>query len=614
MHSGHAEQREQMRQYLPFGVEFKEVKGNKWDWRIVRSKDCPVPHNPLGRLTDRLGLTSNESHERFIPDDYLLGSIKQRMDLLQGLFDNDGCISKDGHVIEYNTTSPVLARQVVYLVRSLGGVAWVTTRIPKFTHKGVKKEGRRDHRIRVALDFCPFRVSWKKERWHPREKYAPSRAIVKVERVGSEECVCIRVDAPDHLYVTRDFVVTHNTVQALAAIRPDEGAVIVCPAFLMLNWAREAREFRPDLEVVSDVDLHRALPRPGQVFISAYSRLPIAENEGDKEQFPRWAGAEPTHPFTLILDEAHYVKSSSSQRSTRVRVFAQVASRVWALTGTPMINAPPELWALCQALSYSAKRIFGSWENFVRMFGGRQKHYGGYDWNGVVSPEVLQALESVMLRRTRMEVLPQLPKKTHRELVVPLSKRGRLGEDFSFIDSWPDERVEEEATQPQGALFTVRRELADAKHEALDDLIQSYEDAGEPLVVFGMHAAPIQALSLRPGWFSITGATPMEGREDAVRRFQDPSYGVRGIAGTVGAMGVGVTLTRAAHAAFVDRPWTPAEEDQAEDRICRIGQSRPVLITRLVADHPVDRRVQAVLERKRQLLKQVGLSGGGDHE
>ena len=99
----------------------------------------------------------------------------------------------------------------------------------------------------------------------------------------------------------------------------------------------------------------------------------------------------------------------------------------------------------------------------------------------------------------------------------------------------------------------------------------------------------------------------MEARALSVERFQDPSYGVRGIAGTVGAMGVGVTLTRAAHAVFVDRPWTPAEEDQAEDRICRIGQERPVMITRLIADHPVDRRVQSVLDKKRRLLKQVEL-------
>lgn len=397
-----------------------------------------------------------------------------------------------------------------------------------------------------------------------------------------------------------------KSAQALAAIRPDEGAVVVCPAFLMLNWVREAKQFRPDLEVVPDVDLHRSLPRPGQLFVTAYSRLPIADGEGQENVFPRWAGADVTHPFTLILDEAHYVKSSASQRTTRVRVLAAEAARTWCLTGTPMINEPSELWALCQ-VGYNAKRVFGSWDNFVRLFGGRKQKFGGYVW-GVVSPEVLDLLAPFMLRRTRAEVMPQLPKKAHRVLEVPiLAKLSRSGEEFRFIDEWSDERVEDEATKPAGALFTVRRELADAKHLALDDLLDDYERAVEPVVVFGMHAAPIQQLGLRKGWHHVTGATPMEDRETAVRRFQDPSYGVRGIAGTVGAMGVGVTLTRAAHAVFVDRPWTPAEEDQAEDRICRIGQERPVLITHLVADHPVDRRVQGVLERKRKMLKQVGL-------
>jgi SNF2 family DNA or RNA helicase len=398
-----------------------------------------------------------------------------------------------------------------------------------------------------------------------------------------------------------------KTITALAAIRPDEGAVVVCPAFLMLNWAREAKLFRPDLKVTIDPDLHHSLPRPGEVFVSAYSRLPIAENEGDPNQFPRWAGADVAHPFTLILDEAHYVKSSKSQRSTRVRVLAQIARRVWALTGTPMINEPPELWALLQGCSYSAKKVFGSWENFVRLFGGRKLHFGGYAWNGVVDLEVPALLAHVMLRRTRVEVLPQLPTKTHRDLFVTLSKTSRTSGDFKFIDSWSDAKVEDEATKPAGALFSVRRELADAKHEALDDLIDDFESAREPVVVFGMHAAPIQALGLRKGWAAITGATPLEGRESFIRRFQDPTLALPGIAGTVGAMGVGVTLTRAAHAIFVDRPWTPAEEDQAEDRICRIGQDRPTLITRLIADHPVDVRVQGMLDRKRKLLAKVGL-------
>ena len=92
----------------------------------------------------------------------------------------------------------------------------------------------------------------------------------------------------------------------------------------------------------------------------------------------------------------------------------------------------------------------------------------------------------------------------------------------------------------------------------------------------------------------------IEERTRRVEAFQRGEY--LGIAGTVGAMGTGHTLTHAADVLFVDKPFTPGLVDQAEDRVYRLGQDKPVLITSLVGDHPLERRLEKIHERKRAMV------------
>jgi SWI/SNF-related matrix-associated actin-dependent regulator of chromatin subfamily A-like protein 1 len=384
-----------------------------------------------------------------------------------------------------------------------------------------------------------------------------------------------------------------KTVQAIAAIRDDEGAIVVCPASLLENWKREIDKFRPELRIVTHY------PHPGEVLITAYSRLPSI-TEGD---FPKLM-VIPKHPFTLILDEGHYVKSAKAERTKKVRALSAASARTWILTGTPLLNKPPELWALLQACKWSGKKVFGSWDEFVDLFQGKKKHFGGYTW-GDPLPAAGERLSKFMLRRTREEVLPELPTKTFQEHCVKLSKSNLLGQDFRFIDAWSDKKVEDESIEG-GALSSVRVELAEAKLSALLELVESFREAEEPVVVFSAHRSIPMHLGARPGWARITGDVPPKDREKAVRAFQDGH--LEGIAGTIGAMGVGLTLTRAAHVLFVDRSFVPAENMQAEDRLVRIGQTRGVVVHSLVADHAVDLRVAMILEKKMRLLEGTGLT------
>jgi hypothetical protein len=130
------------------------------------------------------------------------------------------------------------------------------------------------------------------------------------------------------------------------------------------------------------------------------------------------------------------------------------------------------------------------------------------------------------------------------------------------------------------------------------EVVEQYEENDEPLIVFSAHRAPIDYLGQRPGWITITGDTSVTERGTIVEDFQAGKY--KGIALTISSGGVGITLTHAAHALFVDLMWTPALNWQAEDRLCRIGQDRGCQIHWLVMKHPVELRVHQLLTIKKE--------------
>lgn len=426
---------------------------------------------------------------------------------------------------------------------------------------------------------------------------------------------------------------TGKTAQTLVAQDKNIGLLVVCPPVVVGTWVDEVGKWRRDLRPLVWRPPYPIFPDPGEVVVLPYSRLPselvartrwIVREQGEdawtvdlgKFEIPRWLGPKPTKFFDLALDEAHFVKTATSKRTTVVRALSSMARRTVLLTGTPLLNAPPELWALMQA-ARAGRDVFGGWDEFVKMFGGTRKHlphcrrsdctgcgYGGYDW-GTPTDDARRRLAGFMLRRTQEEVLEELPPFTFQEVRVELPKRARvLGESNVFKLS--DDEVLAEC-EPQGILSAARAELARMKIDTMKEIVEEHEAAGELLVVFSHHRAPIEALSARAGWAVILGDTPDSERTRIVRDFQAGKY--KGIGGTIGAMGVGVTLTRAHRVLFVDRSYVPAENRQARFRVKRIGQeASAIFVTDLVADHPVDRRVCEVLARKEEMLEGAGLA------
>lgn len=630
LHSGPDEQRAEMLPYLPAGLAYQHSEGVTYRIGSARAG----LENHLTRALTELELQFTESHTKFIPDSYLFGSVRQRQDLLEGLLDNDGTISKDGTTIEYNTVSEQLAQDILNLVRSLGGVAWVSTREPKFTYKGETRIGRTDYRICLAVPFCPFRMSWKKARYTPRSKYSPAHAIDSVTSEGLEECVCISVEAADHLYVTADFILTHNTIQLLIALPENAPVIVLGPKVAKSVWKRETGKWRPDFRVtILDGKGSFRYPEAGEMVVLTYDVMSLPE------------GVKPLPGTVVIADEVHLVKSSSSRRGREFRALCDMLrtsnGKVWLASATPLMNRPPELWSLFNAANL-AQEAFGTWSNFTHLFDGVQDKWGGWSW-GTPKSEVAERIRRVSLRRLKTDVLDQLPPKTYREIQVDLDAKAKKAlakaeEVFSTYDRFarinddlkPSEVMEQHRQEEEKALVEflgdsagdievatklirkvgragfeelskARKALAMAKIPAMLEVVEEFEAQEEPLVVFSDHRAPIDFFKGREGWAVITGDTSADERGRIQDDFQAGK--LKGVAATIKAGGVAITLTRASHALFVDLNWTPALNSQAEDRIFRIGQSRGVVITTLVANHLVDARLFELLASKRQIVQ-----------
>ncbi len=393
-----------------------------------------------------------------------------------------------------------------------------------------------------------------------------------------------------------------KTVQALATLEADDAfpAAVICPASMKLVWKRESEHWLPNRSVaVLDGRLDATWGEEAEAAEIVVLNYDILEAHSEKlaERGLR----------ALVLDESHYVKNPRAQRTKAalelVERLDDDALRL-ALTGTPILNRAEELVAQLRVLGRLAE--FGSGARLTRRF----RSAGSDDrlhWN-------LRA--RCYVRRTKKQVLPQLPAKRHDTVPVLLSNEHeyRLAERdvIAWLQSLPldlstiDAKVAAALRSEQLVRLNNLRQLA-ARGKLPTALawIADFLESGEPLVVFAEHIAMQKAVIGRfPGAAQILGADSSVKRQQAVDAFQSED-GPQLIVCSLKAASQGITLTRASNVAFLELDWTPARHDQAEDRLHRIGQDSAVTAWYLLAPDTIDESMAELLERKRSLINAV---------
>lgn len=223
-------------------------------------------------------------------------------------------------------------------------------------------------------------------------------------------------------------------------------------------------------------------------------------------------------------------------------------------------------------------------------------------WPMDPSPEIPELLRRVMIRFEKKDVLKDLPAIIYKVLHVPLTKKQikTLENEVGWAEIDALLACEDISQVVEGpGLMRGRKLLAGMKIDFCSRILDEWEADNVTSLVFSAHRDPILEFEKRVGWTAIHGTTT-ESRGDIEKAFQAGEY--RGLAAIISAASTALTLTRATRELFVDRAFNPSDNDQAEARAHRIGQTAGLLVYDAVADHPIDRHVHVLCMRKRQII------------
>ena len=421
-----------------------------------------------------------------------------------------------------------------------------------------------------------------------------------------------------------------KTLQTLALLRharmvrdgepadsvPDNPFLIVAPTSVLTNWSAEAHRFTPDLKVVTIGDTLgrrgtslREVIAGADAVVTSYTLMRL---DFDSYGAVPWSG--------LILDEAQYVKNHQSKAYQCARRIS--APFKVAITGTPMENNLMELWSL---LSIAAPGLFPNPERFRQYYARPIEKQG----NTELLAQLRRRIRPLIMRRTKEQVAADLPEKQEQVLEVELHPRhrrlyqthlqrerqkvlGLLGDvnhnRFTILRSLTLLR---QLSLHAGLIDESSADIPCAKIDALLEQISDVVGGGHRALVFSQFT---RFLRMVRGRLEAAGVPCcyLDGgtvnRAAVISSFKDGAAPVFLI--SLKAGGFGLNLTEADYCFLLDPWWNPATEAQAVDRTHRIGQTRNVMVYRLIASGTIEEKVMALKARKAELFTSVMDSDG----
>lgn len=391
-----------------------------------------------------------------------------------------------------------------------------------------------------------------------------------------------------------------KTIQTLASMQGR--ALVVCPTSVMFNWRREASRFLPEHTLCLFHGPKRALDPNADITITSYALM----RQDPKIQAQSWD--------CVVLDEAQAIKNPESQTS-QAAFALQAASRI-ALSGTPIENRLDELWSImhfCNPGLLGGRKAFAN-DYATPIAQGSEK----------AARALHKKISPILLRRKKSQVAKELPPRTEDVLYCELSPEERrcyealraqtqesLSGDLNGAGSSHFSMLEKLLRLRQAAchrgLLPNQRATSSSKIERLIESLHTLIAAGHRALVFSQWTQMLDAIEAQLKVHEIDSSRidgSTRDRESVVQGFSDPQ-GPPVMLISLKAGGTGLNLTAADHVFLMDPWWNPATEAQAADRAHRIGQTRSVMVYRLVARDTVEDKILALQAQKRAVAEQA---------
>lgn len=400
---------------------------------------------------------------------------------------------------------------------------------------------------------------------------------------------------------------TLQAISFIAKFLQDRGeftqtpVLVVLPPSLVFNWVDEFKRFAPGVHVVECLQKTAWADAlvDGQVILTTYDRVRIDQKELE------------SHAFEIVVfDEAHNLKNVAAART---KAAAKLTRRfTLCLTGTPVENNASEYYSV---MSAAVPGLFGSLKAFKESF-------------RTAPDRILGRSKPFILRRTKKEILTELPAKEEHELFLQMSPMQKeiytrtVAEVREEIADAYDVQPEQQAgIVALAAILRLRQVCVSPellgktlpepapKFEYMADKLEELQAEGHAALVFSQFIGgldQLEAVAQARGieYLRMDGGTPVARRREIVESFQSgkgPSFFFISLK----TGGVGLNLTRANYVFHLDPWWNPSVENQASDRAHRIGQTRSVFVQRLIMQHSIEARMLELKARKAELFRQL---------
>lgn len=632
-------------------VETYTLKGNFYAnchrYSIIRKDLKKGAKNDYIQEINRLGLNVI-GYEKFIPEEYLMGSIEQRISLLQGLMDSDGYISEKGNRLSFTSTSIKLINDVKLLIESLGGKC---TKISEDKRKNKYKKS--CYKLRFQIRINPFRLKHKAERYTIDETHTKycNRRIKNVEKVRRSEAVCFAVDSEDHSFLTEHYVVTHNTITSIVAALEEnfDKILVICPASVKVGWFDEINRFvdKEDIVIVEgskwkdskftiiNYDIldnfyeiptetvkkrTRMINENGNVIYRYVEKEVVSKDNNVISEAMENSQLFQSKFDLIIIDEAHKL---SNNKSIRYKIISDLIKRsnpkgIYELTGTMITNNPMNLYHILKIID---AEITKDWQSYVITYcdgkqiyvkSERDKITNGFlrskrksSWYDLTIDErnelnlnleknckkIWLTKGSSNLDELREKIKHLYLRDLNEEIYKNFSKETKIInyelstiEKIEYDKAWDEYVANQEGEKDVDKLLDNKKLIESSVLRQTTSLlmiphtiklVNEIIERGEKVIVFCAFDNEIYSLKehFKDKCVIHNGKLTLKEKTKVLKTFNEDDN-VQILLGNLTSTSVGLNLCIANNIVFNSVSWLPAENQQAEYRILRIGQDK----------------------------------------